>query len=343
MRRNRRFEGNVLPIVSKRPDAAQPHSRRYQAQDAPADAEAFVVARSGCDALDVEDIAERIVCGDAADVLRRLPAAFCACAVTSPPYWNTVDYGTEAQIGASSYEAYLDALDLVWAGVERALIPNGKLCVNVPLMPLAKSLSLVVKPGTHTRVVLDLYSDIKQRIEAKTSLQLFSLYIWDKQTTEKMFGSYPHPPNLYERNHIEFIAVFVKPGKPRTLAPAVKEASRLTSAEWMDLTRQIWWMYPDNIPRREGHPAPFPEALPNRLIAMYSFAAARDHGFAGDIILDPFSGSGTTCVAARRLGRRFVGIDYQPDFCRAACERIAATPVEPHVMSGARPKEKAPR
>ncbi|MCZ7584900.1 MAG: site-specific DNA-methyltransferase [Deltaproteobacteria bacterium] len=105
-----------------------------------------------------------------------------------------------------------------------------------------------------------------------------------------MFGSYPHPPNLYERNYIEFIAVFVKPGKPRTLPKRVKEASKITSDEWMDLTRQIWWMYPENVPRLEGHPAPFPEALPNRLIAMYSFAAVPEEGFAGDIILDPLAG-----------------------------------------------------
>ena len=70
--------------------------------------------------------------------------------------------------------------------------------------------------------------------------------------TEKMFGSYPFPPNLYERNYVEFIAVFVKPGAARKVPPKVKEASRLTQAEWMDLTRQIWWMYPDNVPRLAG-------------------------------------------------------------------------------------------
>jgi DNA modification methylase len=99
-------------------------------------------------------------------------------------------------------------------------------------------------------------------------------------------------------------------------------------------------MYPDNIPRVQGHPAPFPEALPNRLIAMYSFAAVPAQDFPGDIILDPFAGSGTTCVAARRLGRRFVGIDLNPDFCAFAAQRVAATPVAPAVMSGRRPGER---
>ncbi|MCZ7584901.1 MAG: site-specific DNA-methyltransferase [Deltaproteobacteria bacterium] len=114
-----------------------------------------------------------------------MPEAWCACAVTSPPYWNTVDYGVPGQIGAGSYDEYLDALDRVWRGVERALLPNGKFCLNVPLLPLSKSLSEKVRPGTHTRVIVDLYSDIKEHIERETSLRLFSLYIWEKQTTEK--------------------------------------------------------------------------------------------------------------------------------------------------------------
>ena len=133
--------------------------------------------------------------------------------------------------------------------------------------------------------------------------------------------------------------MFVKPGAPRVLPPAVKEASRISQADWMDLTQQVWWMYPENVARLEGHPAPFPEALPNRLIAMYSFGAAE--GFPGDIVLDPFAGSGTTCVAAKRLNRRFIGIELNADFCAHALSRVASTPVAPRVMSGKRPSERA--
>ena len=251
-----------------------------------------------------------------------------------------MDYGIPGQVGIGSYEKYLDDLDLVWAEVARVLLPNGKFCLNVPLLPLSKSVSEAAFGRTHTRMLIDLYSDIKQRIEQKTPLKLFSLYVWEKQTTEKMFGSYPYPPNLYERNYIEFIAVFVKPGAPRVLNPEVKKASKITQEEWMDLTQQIWWMYPDNVPRIEGHPAPFPEVLPNRLIAMYTFRAVPEHDFPGDIVLDPFAGSGTTCVAARRMGRRFVGIDLNPEFCTYAQQRVRATPVNPYVMSARRPDER---
>ena len=332
LRRHRRFADGT-GIRSQLPSPAAPQSRRYVGEGRVAAAPVLATTPG----LTLDGVVDRVVCGDARAVLRRLPDDWCACAVTSPPYWHTVDYGVAGQIGLDSYAAYLDALDGVWTEVARVLLPNGKLCLNVPLLPLTKDVSAAAFGPSHTRVVLDLYSDIKQRIEARTPLRLFSLYVWEKQTTEKMFGSYPFPPNLYERNYIEFIAVFVKPGTPRVLPAAVKAASRLTQDEWMDLTQQVWWLYPENVPRLDGHPAPFPEALPNRLIAMYTFRAVPEQGWAGDIVLDPFAGSGTTCVAARRLGRRFIGIDLNPDFCAVAADRVAATVPGPRILSGRRP------
>ena len=337
LRRNREFASD-LPIQSQLPTVDVPHSRRYVGRRTKVRGRSVVVATSGGMTLDA--VVDRIVCGDAASVLRQLPDEWCACAITSPPYWNTVDYGVSHQIGLGSYEKYLEDLDVVWGEIARVLIPNGKFCLNVPLLPLTKSVSESAFGPSHTRLLVDLYSDIKQRIERKTVLKLFSLYIWEKQTTEKMFGSYPYPPNLYERNYIEFIAVFVKPGTPRALPVEVKEASKLSQEEWMDLTQQIWWMYPENIPRVEGHPAPFPEALPNRLIAMYTFRAVPELDFPGDIVLDPFVGSGTTCVAARRLERRLIGIELNPDFCAYAEQRVAATPPKPYVMTARRPDER---
>ena len=102
-------------------------------------------------------------------------------------------------------------------------------------------------------------------------------------------------------------------------------------------------MYPENIPRLQGHPAPFPEALPHRLIAMYTFKAVPGAEFDGDVVLDPLAGSGTTCVAARRLGRRFVGIELNPDFCASAERRVEAATPAVAIMSGQRPEERARR
>jgi len=260
----------------------------------------------------------QILTGDAGSVLRTMPDACCHLAITSPPYWNVVDYECEDQIGQSSYEQYLDDLLVVWRETARVLVPNGKLCINAPIMPVPKS----VNGKQHTRELKDIAGDMRNSIVDAGLMSLFSVFIWQKQTTTKMFGSYPFPPNIYEDNTVEFIHVYVKPGKPRTLAKAVKEKSRLSQDEWLDLTQQVWSMYPEDVKRTGGHPAPFPVQLPARLIAMYSFAAVPELGFQGDVVLDMFSGSGTTCVAAKQMRRRFVGIDACEEYNEFARNRL---------------------
>lgn len=315
LRRNRKLADG--PVKTQLPTEDKPASRVVQDADIELDARA-VDMREGSDTT-VE--LNSIVCGNSSTVLRELPDESVTCAITSPPYWNLVDYGCEEQIGHDvDYAHYRLQLADVWQEVERVLRPNGKFCLNVPLMPLAKKVSTAHFGKTHTRMILDLPGDLKADIFNTTSLRYYSLYIWEKQTTEKMFGSYPYPPNLLERNYCEFILVFVKPGKPRKMPKAAKEAARLTSEEWMELTKQLWWMYPANVKRGEGHPAPFPESLPNRLISMYTFPAAGD--YVGDVVLDPFSGWGTTCIAAKRLGRHFLGVDLSPQFCNEAVKRL---------------------
>jgi len=303
----------------------------------------IVDARSDAEPLSLDLVVNKIVCGDAVSTLARLPDGFATCAVTSPPYWNLVDYGVEGQIGAESYDKYRADLTKVWKEVSRCLAPNGKFALNVPLMPITKEVSKKHFGASHTRYLLDLYADLRQDILCSTDMIAYSLYIWEKQTTEKMFGSYPYPPNLYERNYIEFIAVFVKPGAPPKVPSKVKETARLGQKEWLELTKQIWWMYPENVGRKEGHPSPYPEALPNRLIAMYTFPEVDEASYPGDIVLDPFNGWGTTCVAAKRMGRRFVGIDLSPDFCHHAAVRLASTSRSPKILKATRPSKYDPR
>jgi len=260
----------------------------------------------------------RILCGDACQVLRQLPEGCVALAVTSPPYWNMVDYGVQGQIGQCSYEEYLAQLLEVWRATERVLLPNGKLAIVTPIMPIPKE----VLPDQHTRHLKNLASDIEHTILAGVpSLQRFSLFVWQKQTTVKMFGSYPYPPNLYEDNTVEFINVFVKEGAPLGVPKAVKEASRLTQEQWLNLTMQVWPIYPEDIRRAAGHPCPFPVVLPQRLILMYTFRSVPEAGFEGDLVLDMFNGTGATCVAAASTGRTYLGIDLNPDFCRLAEHR----------------------
>jgi DNA modification methylase len=163
-------------------------------------------------------------------------------------------------------------------------------------------------------------------------LQRFSLYIWQKQTSVKMFGSYPYPPNIYEDNTVEFINVYVKDGAPPSVPKEAKEASELTQEEWRNLTMQVWPIYPEDVQRAGGHPAPFPVVLPQRLIMMYTFKECPDAGFEGDIVLDMFNGTGATCIAARALGRKWIGIDLHPGYCEIARHRVKYESVDPHCI-----------
>jgi len=268
----------------------------------------------------IDEFANSVICGDAEKVMADLPSESVHLIVTSPPYWNLGDYGVPEQIGQSSYERYLADLLGVWRQACRVLLPNGKLCVNTPIVPIPKKVMNV----SHTRHLKNLNNDIEASIlgDGECEFHRFSLYIWQKQTSVKMFGSYPYPPNIYEDNTIEFINVFVKAGKPRKLAKEVKERSRLSQDMWLNLTMQVWPIYPENVARTGAHPAPYPVVLPQRLILMYTFAEAPEAGCPGDIVLDPFNGTGATCVAAKKTGRRYIGIDIGPEYCEFARQRL---------------------
>jgi modification methylase len=280
--------------------------------------------------LKVGDVTNRLFTGHAADVLCRFPSGCIDLVVTSPPYWTAVEYDQGANPWAS-YEAYLADMQRVWNQCARVLRPNGKLCINAPIMPIPKE---VIRQ--HTRHLKNIAFDIEQRILAETDLQRYSLFVWQKQTSKMMFGSYPHPGNILENNTIEFINVYVKPGKPPKFDADVKDANELTRTEWLDLSQQIWFMYPEDVKRDGDHPAPFPEKLPARLMRLYTYGAAAH--FPGEIVLDPFAGTGTACAVAKSMGRRYVGIDINPAYVRIAQERVRdALGFEPLLLVG-RPK-----
>jgi len=275
-----------------------------------------------------KDYINKIICGDALSEMKNFDDNSISLIVTSPPYWNLVDYEVEGQYGQGTYEEYLNQMLQIYIESERILEPNGKIALVVPIVPLPKA----VDDSTHTRKLLNLSSDIEQKVlNSNTSLHRFSLYIWQKQTTKKMFGSYPYPPNIYEDNTIEFINVFVKDGQPKKLAKEIKERSIMKQEEWLNLSMQVWPIMPTNIQRKngKGHPAPFPVEIPRRLIAMYTFKAAPELNFDGDIVFDMFNGSGSTCVAAAEMNRRFIGIDINIEYCKISEERIKS--IKPNI------------
>ena len=282
----------------------------------------------------------QIIQDDAFHAVRQLPDECVALAVTSPPYWNVMDYGKEGQIGQSSYEQYLQDLLPIWRETARVLIPNGKLAVVAPIMPLPKK----IFARQHTRHLKNISSDIEHTILSDIKeLERFSLFVWQKQTTVKMFGSYPFPPNIFEDNTIEFINVFVKEGIPPSLPKAAKIPSRLTQEEWRNLSMQVWPIYPADVKRAGGHPCPFPLALPLRLIRMYTFRQALEAGFAGDIVLDMFNGAGASCVAAKAAGRNWIGVDLNPDYCSVARARIENEAVDSSAIFLEPPRVRNPK
>lgn len=265
--------------------------------------------------------------------MAKLPDNSVQLVVTSPPYFNIKDYSLDGyqnnrkavkesgQIGdINDYKKYIDEMVIVWKECERVLKSNGKLIINTPLMPMLKK-----KLNTHyNRHIFNINSDIENSILTKTNLFLLDVYIWNRTNPSKklMFGSYPYPRNFYAQNTIEFINVYVKDGKPDNNLPEdIKEASKLTQKEWIEFTKQIWNI---PIPGKNDlafgeHSAIMPEEIVRRCIKLFTFV--------GDIVLDPFAGSGTTLKVAQELKRNFVGYEISKSY-----EKIIALKLSPELF-----------
>lgn len=242
--------------------------------------------------------------------------------ITSPPYFNIKDYAKDgyqdkvhskinrAQLGdIKNYKDFIVGLQKVWKECERVLKPNGKLIINTPLVPMKKK-----EFTTHyNRHIFDLNSDIQTSIiyRKNTKMFLFDTYIWNRTNTSKslMFGSYPYPRNFYAQNTSEFITVYVKDGIPKNGLPSeIKEKSKLSQKEWVEYTKQIWDI---PIPNKSDlafgkHSAIMPEEIVKRCVKLFSFV--------GDVVLDPFAGSGTTLKVAKQLERNYIGYEVMSSY-----------------------------
>ena len=225
--------------------------------------------------------------------------------ITSPPYWTLKDYENENQIGlgSNSYEHYISELNKVWSECVRVLAPDGKFCINI--MPFLLTGKAAKFDRRETRLVL---GDIEKFMTSTNEMFQFGLYIWDKRKIARFssFGSYPFPPNIFSTYPYEWITVFSKKGSRPKVSKEIKEKSKLTTKEWQGWAiNSIWEMQPAKA-KAEGHPAPFPDELPKRLIKLYSFY--------GDTVLDPFLGTGTTAKVALELGRKAIGFELNPEY-----------------------------
>lgn len=231
-------------------------------------------------------------------------------AVTSPPYWQLKDYGTDNQIGFhDSYENYINNLNLVWKECYRVLHNGCRLCVNI-----GDQFARSVYYGRYK--VIPIREEIIKFCE-NIGFDYMGAVIWQKVTTSNttgggvQMGSYPYPRNGILKLDYEFILLFKKLGDAPKPTKEQKEISRMTAEEWNTFFAGHWNFVGA---RQNNHIAMFPEELPRRLIKMFSFA--------GETILDPFAGSGTTSLAAKNLERNSVGYEINPEFTPLLKEKL---------------------
>lgn len=235
--------------------------------------------------------------------------------VTSPPYWTLKEYeNNDQQMGAiADYREFLAELDRVWAECFRVLAPGGRVCCVVGDVCIPRK-----KTGRH--LVMPLHADIQVR-SREIGFDCLTPILWHKianganEAKGNGAGFYgkPYQPGAIVKNDIEYLLFLRKGGAYRSPSPLQKALSILTKSEMQKWWRSIW----DDIKgasTRGGHPAPYPVELAERLIRMFSFA--------GDTILDPFAGTGTTNLAALVSGRNSVGTEIEPKYLAIAEARI---------------------
>ncbi|GHT11489.1 methyltransferase [Bacteroidia bacterium] len=235
--------------------------------------------------------------------------------ITSPPYWQLKDYGTDEQIGFNdSYESYINNLNLVWAECYRVLHEGCRLCINI-----GDQFARSVYYGRYK--VIPIHSEIIRFCEV-LGFDFMGQIIWQKATTMNttgggaVMGSFPHPRNGIVKLDFEYILLFKKQGNAPKPAQEQKDNSAMTNEEWNTYFNGHWYF---NGAKQVGHLAMFPEELPHRLIKMFSFP--------NETVLDPFLGSGTTSLAAKNLNRNSVGYEINPDFLPIIKEKIGGDDV----------------
>jgi len=239
-----------------------------------------------------DEIVNKIILGSAEN-MKEIPNNSLHLMITSPPYNVSKEYDDDL-----SLKEYLQLLENSFAETYRVLVNGGRACVNVanlgrkPYIPL---------------------SDYISKMMLKIGFNMRGEIIWNKAASASpstAWGSWQSAANPILRDIHEYILVFSKGNYSR---PKKDKENTITKEQFMEWTKSIWTMNAESA-RRIGHPAPFPEELPYRLIQLYSFK--------NDIILDPFMGSGTTAISALKSDRNFVGYDISQEYIDLANRRL---------------------
>lgn len=214
--------------------------------------------------------------------------------VTSPPYNVSKEYDNNLNL-----KEYLELLNTIWRETYRVLVPGGRACINIA--------NLGRKP------YIPLHSYIIEAMQ-KNGYLMRGEIIWNKASSASpstAWGSWLSAANPVLRDIHEYILIFSKD----TFSRKKKDKENtIKKEEFLELTKSIWTFSAVSA-RQIGHPAPFPEELPHRLIQLYSFK--------GDVVLDPFVGSGMTCLSAIKDKRNYIGYDINPEYVKLAEKRIS--------------------
>jgi site-specific DNA-methyltransferase (adenine-specific) len=232
--------------------------------------------------------------------MSELPDMSVHLMVTSPPYNVGKEYDEDLTL-----DEYLGLLRRVLSETYRVLATGGRACINIanlgrkPYIPL------------HSFIIEDML---------EIGFLMRGEIIWNKASSASSstaWGSWLSASNPVLRDVHEYILVFSKDDFSH---PAEGRKSTISREDFLDWTKSVW-TFPAVSARQVGHPAPFPEDLPRRTIELYTYH--------GDVILDPFCGSGTTCIAAKKLGRRYVGYEINPEYVKLAEERLKKVEMPP--------------
>jgi site-specific DNA-methyltransferase (adenine-specific) len=240
-----------------------------------------------------EEYLNKILLGTAEN-MQELPDNSVHLMITSPPYNVSKEYDDDL-----SLDEYLQFLRNSFTETYRVLVNGGRACINIanlgrkPYIPLSDYIS---------QMMIEIGFNMRGEI------------IWNKAASASpstAWGSWQSAANPILRDIHEYILVFSKGDYKREKG---KKENTITKEQFMEWTKSIWTMNAESA-RRIGHPAPFPEELPFRLIQLYSFT--------DDIVLDPFIGSGTTAIAALKSNRKYVGYEINEEYIKLANKRIA--------------------
>jgi site-specific DNA-methyltransferase (adenine-specific) len=237
---------------------------------------------------------ENVIIQSNSENMKEIPDHSVHLMVTSPPYNVTKAYDEEL-----SLQEYLQLLKNVFTETYRVLVYGGRACINIanigrkPYIPL---------------------SDYISQMMIEIGFLMRGEIIWHKNAgagVSMAWGSWQSASNPVLRDTHEYILVFSKGSFSRKKSS--DKINTITKEQFMEWTKSVWSMNPESA-KKVGHPAPFPVELPFRLIQLYTFK--------GDVVLDPFMGSGSTAIAALKSDRKYVGYEIKPEYIKLAEERI---------------------